>query len=47
MLANKRAIRPILQFLKSTKVGNRDKTRERELEWQKKRDQERENQLTD
>ena len=47
LLANERAIRPILQFLRNTEVGSRDGTRERELEWQRRRDQEGENQLAD
>lgn len=46
-LANKRAVRPILQFLKDMEVGSRDETREWELEWQTRSDQEGENQLTD
>ena len=35
-----RAIRPILPFLRDTEVGSRDGTRERELEWQWRSDQE-------
>ncbi len=47
LLANERAVGPILQFLRNTEVGSRDGTRERELEWQRRSDQEGENQLTD
>ena len=46
-IANERAVGPILQFLRNTEVGSRDGTRERELEWQRRSDQEGENQLTD
>ena len=47
LLANERAIRPVLKFLKDTEVGSREGARERELEWQKRSDQEGEDQLTD
>ena len=49
LLANEpeRAVGPVLKFLKDTEVGSREGARERELEWQKRRDQEREDQLTD
>lgn len=47
LLANERAIIPILQFLKNTEVGSRNRTMERELEWQRRRDEEGEDQLTD
>ena len=47
LLANERAVGPILQFLRNTELGSRDGTRERELEWQRRSDQEGENQLTD
>ena len=38
---------PVLNFLKDTEVGDREGARERELEWQKKSDQEGEDELTD
>lgn len=47
LLANEPAVGPILQFLRNTEVGSRDGTRGRELEWQRRSDQEGENQLTD
>lgn len=49
LLANKRAVGPILKFLKGTQVGSMEgaRERERELEWQRRNDQEGENQLTD
>ena len=39
LLANEKAIGPILGFLKSTKVGKRDGAREREKEWERRNDQ--------
>ena len=47
LLANERAVGPVLNFLKDTEVGDREGARERELEWQNKRDQEGEDELTD
>ena len=46
LLANERAVGPVLRFLKVTEVGSREGARERELEWQRRSDQEGENQLT-
>ena len=46
-LANERVVRPILQFLKDTEVGSREGRKERELEWQRRSDQEGENELID
>ena len=46
LLANERAVGPVLKFLKGTEVGSREGARERELEWQRRSDQEGENQLT-
>lgn len=46
-LANERAVIRLLQFLRKKEVGSRDGTKERELEWQRKSDQKRENKLTD
>ena len=46
-MANERAVGPILKFLKGTQVGSREGAREKELEWQRRNDQEGENQLTD
>lgn len=42
-----RAVGPVLKFLKDTEVGDREGARERELEWQKKSNQEGEDQFTD
>ena len=39
LLANKKAIGPILGYLKSTEVGRRDGAREREKEWERRNDQ--------
>ena len=47
LFANERAVGPVLKFLKDTEVGDREGARKRELEWQKKSDQEGEDQLTD
>ncbi len=47
LLANERAVGPVLNFITNTEVGSRDGARERELEWQKKSDQEGEDQVTD
>ena len=40
MLADEEAVGPFLDFLKPTEVGGREGARERELEWQRRRDQE-------
>ena len=47
LLANEQAVGPVLKFLKDTEVGSREGARERELEWQKRSDQEGGDQLTD
>ncbi len=47
LLANERAVEPVLKFLKETDVGDREGAREREREWQRKNDQEGEDQLGD
>ena len=39
LLANEKAIGPILGFLKSTEVGGREGAREREKEWERRNDQ--------
>ncbi len=39
LLANEKAVGPILGFLKSTEVGRRDGAREREKEWEQRIDQ--------
>ncbi len=39
MLANENVVRPLLGFLKATKVGVREGAREREAEWGRKNDQ--------
>ena len=46
LLANERAVGPVLKFLKGTDVGSREGARDRELEWQRRSDLEGENQLT-
>lgn len=38
-LGNKKAVAPLLKFLKTTDVGEREGARERELEWERKNDQ--------
>ncbi len=38
LLANEKAISPLLDFLKSTEVGGREGAKERELEWQQRID---------
>lgn len=47
MLAKKQAVGLILKFLRNIEVKSRDGRRERELEWQRKSDKKRENQLID
>lgn len=39
LLGNKKAVGPLLRFLKTTGVGGREGAIERELEWEKKNDQ--------
>lgn len=39
LLANEKAVGPILGFLKSTEVGGREGAGEREKEWQRRNDQ--------
>ena len=39
LLANEKAVAPLLRFLKATGVGGREGARERELEWGRKNDQ--------
>ncbi len=38
MLANEKAVGPLLDFLKSTEVGAREGAKERELEWERRVD---------
>ena len=47
LLANERAIGPVLEFLKRTEVGSRAGAKEREMEWQGRNDQEGENLVSD
>ena len=47
LLADKHAVGPLLEFLKNTEVGSREKATEREAERQQRRDQEGEDQLGD
>ena len=47
LLADERAVGPILKYLKETEVGDRAGAREREREWQRKNDQEGEDELSD
>ena len=46
-LADKYAVGSLLDFLKNTEVGSRENAREREMEWEQRRDQDRETQLED
>jgi len=39
LLANERAVTPLLEFLKATEVGAKEGAREKELEWKRKNDQ--------
>ena len=39
----KKAVAPLLKFLKTTGIGGREGARERELEWERKKDQAGEN----
>lgn len=47
LLADEQAVGPLLKFLKSTEIGCKEATAQRELEWEQRRDQEGENQLDD
>ncbi len=47
LLANERAVEPVLKFLKGTEVESREGAREKELEWQRRNDQEGESYLID
>ena len=39
MLADEKAVTPVLKYLKTTEIGGREGARERELEWERKTDQ--------
>ena len=39
LLANKKAVAPVLRFLKATHVGGKKGAREREKEWERRNDQ--------
>ena len=39
ILANEKAVAPLLKFLRTTDVGGREGARERELEWERRNDQ--------
>lgn len=39
LLANEKAIGPLVEFLKSTQVGGREGAKEREIEWERRNDQ--------
>ena len=45
LLGDEKAVAPLLKFLKRTGIGGREGARERELEWERKNDQEGENLL--
>lgn len=47
MLANKKVVSPLVDFLKSTMVGVREGVKKRELIWEQKDDHVREKLLTD
>lgn len=47
LLANENAMGPLLGFLKSTEVAGREGAKERELEWQRRNEQTREELLGD
>ena len=38
VLANEKAVAPLLRFLRTTKVGGREGAREREVEWERRND---------
>ncbi len=40
LLGDEKAMAPLLKFLKATRIGEREVARERELEWERKNDQE-------
>lgn len=44
-LANKHAVRQLLEFLKNTEVGSREGTAERAADWRQRRDQDGEDRL--
>lgn len=39
LVANEKAMGPLIGFIKSTEVGGRHEAKERELEWQQRNDQ--------
>ena len=45
LLANKKAIIPLIKFLKVTEIGAREGAKERETEWERKNNQAGENLL--
>ena len=45
LLGDEKAVAPLSKFLKTTGIGGREGARERELEWERKNDQEGENLL--
>jgi len=47
ILADRHAVGPLLEFLKNTEVGSREGGGEKETEWERRRDQEGEDQLGD
>ena len=38
LLANDKAIKPLIKLLKATEIGAREGPREREIEWEQKND---------
>lgn len=47
LLAERYALGPLLEFLKNTEVGSREGAKEKEMEWEQRRDQEGEEQKGD
>ena len=47
LVADRRALEPLLEFLKATEVGSREGARERELEWERQNDHAGEDLLSD
>ncbi len=45
LLANEKAILPLINFLKATEIEAREGAREREIEWEQKNDRAREDLL--
>ena len=43
LLGNEKVVVSLLKFLKTTNIGKREGTKERELEWARRHDQEGEN----